>query len=77
MSLTSFRSEPLVGRGGNSDLRSPKYPVALFLIVFAVLVAAFAVSDASDEADADDSGDDGNIHWSISDGTLTLSKKDG
>ena len=63
--------------GGNGDLRSLRYPVALFLAVFAVLIMAFAVSDASDEADAAASGDDGNIHWEISVDTLTLSKKDG
>ena len=74
MSLTSFRSEPLRGGGGNGDHRSLKYPVALFLIVSAVLIAAFAVSDGSDEADAVPSGTEGNIDWSISGDTLTLSK---
>ena len=76
MSQTYFRSEPLRG-GGNGDIRSLKYPVALFLIVFAVLVAAFAVSESSDVVDAASSGDDGNIHWDISGNTLTLSKKTG
>ena len=49
-------------------------PVALFLIVSAVLIAAFAVSDGSDEADAAPSGTEDNIDWSISGDTLTLSK---
>ena len=60
--------------GGNGDLRSLRYPVALFLIVSAVLIVAFAVSDGSDKADAASSGTEGNIDWSISGDTLTLSK---
>lgn len=74
MSSSLSISKPLRGEGGNGNLRSLRYPVALFLAVFAVLIMAFAVSDASDEADAATSGDDGNIHWSIYDGTLTLSR---
>ena len=52
MSPLMFRSKPFQDGGGNGDLRSVEYPVALFLIVFAVMIAAFAAVDSSDESDA-------------------------
>lgn len=52
MSPPMFRSKPFQDGGGNGDLRSVKYPVALFLVVFAVVVTTFTVSDSSDDVDA-------------------------
>lgn len=58
MSSSLFCTRPLRGGGGNGDVRSLKYPVALFLIVFAVIAVAFAVTEFSDEVDASTTIDD-------------------
>ena len=53
------------------------YCIAVFVVLAALLGSVFFVEGYADEADATTSGDDGNIHWVISDGTLTISKKEG
>ena len=53
------------------------YCIAVFVVLAALLGSVFFVGEYADEADATTSGDDGNIHWEISDGTLTISKKEG
>ena len=53
------------------------YCIAVFVVLAALLGSVFFVEGYADEADATTSGDDGNIHWEISDGTLTITKKEG
>ena len=53
------------------------YCIAVFVVLAALLGSFFFVEGYADEADATTSGDDGNIHWEISDGTLTITKKEG
>ena len=53
------------------------YCIAVFVVLAALLGSVFFVEGYADEADATTSGDDGDIHWEISDGTLTITKKEG
>ena len=53
------------------------YCIAVFVVLAALLGSVFFVEGYADEADATTSGDDEDIHWEISDGTLTISKKEG
>ena len=53
------------------------YCIAVFVVLAALLGSVFFVEGYADETDATTSGDDGNIHWEISNGTLTITKKEG
>jgi len=53
------------------------YCIAVFVVLTTLLGSVFFVEGHADETDATASGDDGDIHWEISDGTLTISKKEG